>query len=208
MPKQTFFNLPDKKREHILNCAVEEFAGRGYKLASISRIVAAAGIAKGSFYQYFEGKDDLYLHIVRTMIADQKLLTFQEEKNRLKELNLTEFLRVVFQRQLEEFRKKPLLMKIGLELPRLTGEPVYQQLLREYQNPTESFFLPFIRHEMEQGELDAKVNPNLLNFMLVSLGQYMIFLIDSGGGKILTRQVIDRMVDDLDYILQNGIYKV
>ena len=58
MPKQTFFNLPEDKRENLINIAIEEFAENDYQTASISRIVANAGIAKGSFYQYFENKED------------------------------------------------------------------------------------------------------------------------------------------------------
>ena len=59
MPKITFFNLPDEKRQLILDIAIDEFAENDFANVSISRIVARAGIAKGSFYQYFEDKDDL-----------------------------------------------------------------------------------------------------------------------------------------------------
>lgn len=64
MPKPTFFNLPDDKRELIIRLAVDEFADNDYDTASISKIVAQAGIAKGSFYQYFEDKRDLYLFLL------------------------------------------------------------------------------------------------------------------------------------------------
>lgn len=64
MPKQTFFNLSERKRSRIIKLAVEEFAGRSFKLASLSRIVSRAGIAKGSIYQYFENKLDLYRWLV------------------------------------------------------------------------------------------------------------------------------------------------
>lgn len=64
MPKPTFFSLPDDKQARIIEAAVDEFAAQGYAAASISQIVAAAGIAKGSFYQYFEDKADLYRHLL------------------------------------------------------------------------------------------------------------------------------------------------
>ncbi len=64
MPKQTFFNLPEAKRKAFLDAAVEEFALRDYESASVSRIVAKLGIAKGSVYQYFEDKRDLYLYLI------------------------------------------------------------------------------------------------------------------------------------------------
>ena len=53
MPKDTFFNLPEDKRALICKVALEEFGEYTFDQASINRIVAKAGIAKGSFYQYF-----------------------------------------------------------------------------------------------------------------------------------------------------------
>ena len=48
MPKETYFNLPDDKRQAILDLAIEEFASHDYKNASISRIVERAGIARST----------------------------------------------------------------------------------------------------------------------------------------------------------------
>ena len=53
MPKQTFFNLPDEKREVIINVAVDEFAEYGLENASTNRIVANSGISKGKFLPIF-----------------------------------------------------------------------------------------------------------------------------------------------------------
>ena len=61
MPKETFLNLPEEKRNRILDAAIQEFAANPYDVASISNIVRKVGIAKGSFYQYFEDKKDLVI---------------------------------------------------------------------------------------------------------------------------------------------------
>jgi AcrR family transcriptional regulator len=71
MPKATFERLPVEKRERFTAAALDEFARHDYRTASVSRIVAAVGIAKGSVYQYFDGKHDLYLHLV-AMAAERK----------------------------------------------------------------------------------------------------------------------------------------
>jgi AcrR family transcriptional regulator len=64
MPKETFFNLPDEKRNRFISVSLEEFAKNTYKSSSISRIVNKLNIAKGSVYQYFENKKDLYSYII------------------------------------------------------------------------------------------------------------------------------------------------
>jgi AcrR family transcriptional regulator len=72
MPRSTFSNLPEAKRERIAAAAIEEFAEHGYGGASISAIVARAGIAKGSFYQYFESKADLFRWLLLDHSAQRK----------------------------------------------------------------------------------------------------------------------------------------
>lgn len=64
MPKETFFNLREKKRKEIIDACFEEFALHDYQNASISRIVKKLGIAKGSIYQYFDNKRDLYHYLI------------------------------------------------------------------------------------------------------------------------------------------------
>lgn len=64
MPKQTFFNLPREKREVILEAARQEFSERVLQEASIANIIKRAEIPRGSFYQYFEDKDDLFLYLL------------------------------------------------------------------------------------------------------------------------------------------------
>jgi AcrR family transcriptional regulator len=73
VPKETFFNLPEDKRQRIVELAIEEFAVHPYGAASLSRIVARAGIAKGSIYQYFENKLDLYRWLVLEEVPRRKL---------------------------------------------------------------------------------------------------------------------------------------
>ena len=79
MPKQTFFNLPEEKRETIINAAVEEFAEYGLENASTNRIVKNSGIAKGSFYQYFEDKQDVFMHLLS--VVEHKEMEFFKDRH-------------------------------------------------------------------------------------------------------------------------------
>src|SRR5690625_3327000 len=64
MPKQTFFNLPDEKRELLIKSAKKEFSRVPLSEASIANIIKSAGIPRGSFYQYFEDKEDAFYYIL------------------------------------------------------------------------------------------------------------------------------------------------
>ena len=59
MPKQTFFNLKEEKKKKIEKALIKEFSNNTFEKASISNIIAEANIPRGSFYQYFESKEDL-----------------------------------------------------------------------------------------------------------------------------------------------------
>jgi len=50
-------------RRRILGAAGKLFKTHGYEDASVDQIVAAANVAKGTFYQYFEAKIDVALAI-------------------------------------------------------------------------------------------------------------------------------------------------
>lgn len=64
MPKQTFLNLPEDKKQKILEAAKNEFSRVSVTEASINNIVTEANIARGSFYQYFESKEDLLIFMI------------------------------------------------------------------------------------------------------------------------------------------------
>jgi AcrR family transcriptional regulator len=64
MPKQTFFNLSNEKQKLLINAAKKEFSRVPLYEASISNIIQDAGIPRGSFYQYFEDKEDVFFFLL------------------------------------------------------------------------------------------------------------------------------------------------
>jgi AcrR family transcriptional regulator len=64
MPSTTFFNLPAAKREKLLRAARAEFGRTAYAEVSVSRIIQAAGIPRGSFYMYFTDKQELFAYLL------------------------------------------------------------------------------------------------------------------------------------------------
>ncbi|WP_026477129.1 TetR/AcrR family transcriptional regulator [Alkaliphilus transvaalensis] len=79
MPKDTFYNLIEEKQKKIFSAAVEEFSTKRYSEASINQIIKNAGIPRGSFYQYFENKEDLYLYVL-TEIGKEKMNVAKNSK--------------------------------------------------------------------------------------------------------------------------------
>ena len=72
MPKSTFYNLNEGKREKIKKALKNEFTKQTFEKASISRIIEDANIPRGSFYQYFEDKEDALKYIIEDFLNDEK----------------------------------------------------------------------------------------------------------------------------------------
>lgn len=94
MPKQTFYNLEKEKQNKIIEAAVLEMEQYPLDELSINRVIKTADISRGSFYQYFEDKDDLISYVLREFteiikenverITDEKGITLEAAKDALK----------------------------------------------------------------------------------------------------------------------------
>lgn len=72
MVSKTFQNLNEEKKERVLEAALAEFSRVSLSDASVTKIVKRAEISRGSFYQYFEDKEDLYKYLVNDLYAKHR----------------------------------------------------------------------------------------------------------------------------------------
>ena len=67
MPSERFFKLSEDKQQRIIEASMDEFIASGMHDASINRIIKDADISRGSFYTYFEDRNDLFNFIFSTL---------------------------------------------------------------------------------------------------------------------------------------------
>lgn len=65
MPTKTFFNLPSDKQRKLLDAGIREFSRVSFDEASINQIIQDAKISRGSFYMYFQDKEDFYFYLLQ-----------------------------------------------------------------------------------------------------------------------------------------------
>ena len=70
MPTETFFRLNQPKQERIMNAVKDEITRSSYEDFSIGNVVKESGISRGSFYQYFHSKDDIYRYLLEEYRTD------------------------------------------------------------------------------------------------------------------------------------------
>lgn len=68
----------EKKRNRILRAAIEVFAHNGYFTARMSDVAKSAGVADGTLYLYFDGKEHLLISIFDDVLS-QFIARLREE---------------------------------------------------------------------------------------------------------------------------------
>ena len=174
MPKATFFNLPVDKRERITAVAVAEFTNYEYAEVSISRIVARAGIAKGSFYQYFDDKEDLYSYLL-DLIVQKKWEVFSLEHPDPQQIGIFRYLHWMAQAGVQFELTYPELMQLGY---RVLNRNTYPAKLHARMQPeTLAFYKRLVVKGKEQGHIAPEIDEDLAAFIFDAifsgLGQYL-----------------------------------
>ena len=99
-------------RERALYLAAYElFTEKGITETAISDIVKKAGVAKGTFYTYFENKED----ILERIVLNKGMKVLDEALIATKEKNINDFSEGLFcfiDYIIEYFRKEPLMLKL------------------------------------------------------------------------------------------------
>lgn len=63
---ESFFQLPEDKRNAIINAGFRVFSQHSYKNSPMSEIATEAGISKSLLFYYFKNKKELYLYLCKT----------------------------------------------------------------------------------------------------------------------------------------------
>jgi len=61
---------PDSRRAQILGAARDVFARKGYHGSGVADIIEAVGVARGTFYNYFDGKREAFDAVVEVMMSE------------------------------------------------------------------------------------------------------------------------------------------
>lgn len=61
---------PDTRRAQILSAARDVFARKGYHRSGVADIIEAVGVARGTFYNYFDGKREAFDAVVEVMMSE------------------------------------------------------------------------------------------------------------------------------------------
>ncbi len=211
MPKPTLFNLPEQKRRLILQAAIDEFAEYGFENASINRIVARSDIAKGSFYQYFENKEDIFRHLL-LMLEQEKMAFFQEQHPPQKNLDPFAYFRWMIKAGLEFQSRYPRLIQAISRVLLIEGL-YYSKLFADVRERTRRALQTLVNQAIEHGELDPQIDADLAIMIMETWSNAIsTYLIQEGTKQadilqwIRSPQTQER-IDKMLYVMEYGLRK-
>ncbi len=73
MPTERFYHLSEEKKRMIREAAIREFSRVPLDKVSINKIVKYADISRGSFYTYFQDKEDVFQYIFEDFVCQIQL---------------------------------------------------------------------------------------------------------------------------------------
>ncbi|MCJ7717535.1 MAG: TetR/AcrR family transcriptional regulator [Anaerolineales bacterium] len=209
MPKDTFFNLPAEKRQNIESVAIDEFAAYGYEASSINRIVESAGIAKGSFYQYFEDKADLYKHLINC-IGEQKLKYISPVMQNPSDQDFFTLLGEIYRVGLDFAQDNPKASKVGFEVYKNQANPVFQEIYQEAMVGGIAYYGSLLDLAISRGEVDPEIDKMFISYILVrlqvaSFDYYFTQVIEGGGDPTKWAEDILPTVKKMINFIKGGI---
>jgi len=148
----------DEKRAYIrselLETGRELFARYGLKKTTISDLTDPVGIANGTFYQFFDSKEALYLELLEAEGEDlaERFISESFERYEQPEAAIEAFILAV----MDEIETNPLIHQLVVEdeLERLRDEFSDERIQNEQQRDI-GYYLPYIEVWYEQGQVQG-----------------------------------------------------
>lgn len=207
MPKQTFLNLSEEKRKAFIKIALDEFANNDYNNASVSKIVTKAGIAKGSVYQYFADKQDLFMYLLD--VANQEMLahitqTPAPDPN----AGFFETLRWQMSVAVQAAVKYPVHSKLARRAYS-SPLPFRDSILEKAKKVREGHFQGMVAQAQASGHLDPKLDPALVSFMVQGrmndMGSFLQSKFGKRKGDWMQLPEVSEVFDQVIQVLKHGL---
>jgi len=174
LPTKTYAGLPKQKQIKIFKAALNEFANKGYSMASTNSICKAANISKGSIFQYFSTKEDLFFFIVRKALSEVIKVYKADYQLDTDNLSLKEIFMESCLQLIDIYENYPNHYKIYLRINYEIDAPNYIKLRRYLAKYVSIVTYQFIDIGKKRAMLKEDIPSGLLRFIINSfIGRFV-----------------------------------
>jgi AcrR family transcriptional regulator len=172
--KQRVVVHPDARRQQLLTAATVVFAEHGFRASGITEIVKTAGVARGTFYLYFESKAQVFLAIADDFYDRLELAI--EQGGALPTAAATDgrsILQASFRRWFEFFHRHRLAATVMLkEAPAI--DPRFDRGIAELRRSAYTHFANRFRRFQQLGLVRSSLSPDIVAHLQVGMFEELV----------------------------------
>ena len=142
-----------ERKDQIINAAIKVFADKGFYNSKVADVARVAGVADGTIYLYFKGKDDLLISLFESkmeQILDRFTSTLQASSSATEKLR--HFIHLHFQ-MIEEDQNLAEVFQVELRQS--------SKFLKDYHNQKFIDFLNIIGQIIKEGKLSGEFRQDI-----------------------------------------------
>jgi len=192
------------KKNEIISAAIKIFSEKGYEHTTLDEIAEAAEFGKGTLYNYFQNKEDLYLAILEDIFG-----TFVSNLKKISEISnsfyefINKFTENVFNFYIENQAAYMLLVHERLHVFNNTAFEIPDRL-KKYHEESERIHRSHIEEAIRNGEIVLLDVDKILHIYRGMMFAYIFSLVScTGDNKIDVRKETEFVTS----VLFNGILK-
>ncbi len=192
------------RRQHILDCAKQVFAEKGYYEAYVEDVIKVAHIGKGTIYEYFRNKEDLFLSLLIRSLEEWKR-TVSISHQDIKSLDPISYFRYRIKRTIiflnNDRQLTSILLKTGFGF-----NPHIQKLIGEFEKNLRTHILYDLRLgkrlNILRNDIDLQMTTSILIGGILMIAYHAILTVPN-----LNEMEIDDLTDKFMKIFIKGMFK-
>jgi len=175
MPKNTFLKLNPAKKKLLIDSFLKEFGLKPYDEASLTQVVKSMGIAKGSIYQYFNDKLDLFLYLQSECNAVK--MNYVANISRDDYPDFWSYYKALYTKGINFDINHPLESNFLHNIAKNIHSPSLKELAKEWKKQAIGWMSSMIQNEVDLGNFRKDKPVKAMAFLLFqtsnSIGDYM-----------------------------------
>lgn len=152
----------EQRRTDILNAALKVFAKNGFDRATIAEIAETAGIGKGTVYEYFKSKKELFEDMIRYSVETYN----QKVQNAVTKGNSVQEKLINFSVAHSEFMKEHIDILRMLPQPHMMSEEMKQHMIQE-KHKIFKLIEDLIQEGIESGSFKKNLDKEITAFCII-----------------------------------------
>lgn len=195
----------EQRKKQILECAKKLFARQGYYQTQISDIQNEAGVARGTIYQYFKNKDDIFMTLLENLHTEMKeVISSKPEDLDADFSSAKKVFRYRIKKAFALFANDPdycnILLRVGLGL----GDN-FDNMLNRFDKQMVELIKSYLVSGIKLGRLKPDLDMELLSNMIGGAFMRMAYYYGVTGRGSKTEE-FEKLTEDFVNAFAHGIF--